>query len=416
MLRNNGRHNFRSPFGIQPSLVLDFAGTGTLDPRVTFTRSTTGTYYNSSGVLTTAAINAPRFDYNPSTLAPLGLLIEQLSTNLLLQSQNAFNTASYTKIACTATDATITAPDGATTGSTLTGTAGGYTQYIQPTNATSLGISSASTNTISIYLKAGTISSVRFYMYNAVGGASLYGTFNLTTLTGVAGGNAGTPTISIVDAGNGWRRVAVTGNLGGSVGQFAIPVIYADNGTFYMYGFQAEALAFPTSYIPTTSAQVTRASDNASMTGTNFSSWYNNQQGTVYSEIASFTTFAVGGNRVGWQIDSGSGFTNRFVYNQSSSAMTVIVGGSVQANFSIPAPAAKAFTKNAFAYQTSLFNDSYNGTALSTITSGSIPTVSRLILGDDAISNSTPLNGWIKKFAFYPIAFTSSQNQALTGS
>jgi len=81
MLRNNGRHNFRSPFGVQPSLVLDFAGTGTLDSRITFTRSTTATYYNSSGVLSTAAINAARFDYNPSTLAPLGLLIEQSSTN-----------------------------------------------------------------------------------------------------------------------------------------------------------------------------------------------------------------------------------------------------------------------------------------------------------------------------------------------
>jgi hypothetical protein len=86
MLRNNGRHNFRSPFGIQPSLVLDFAGTGTLDPRVTFTRSTTATYTNNSGVLVSSAINAARFDYNPTTLICNGLFNEEARTNILLNS------------------------------------------------------------------------------------------------------------------------------------------------------------------------------------------------------------------------------------------------------------------------------------------------------------------------------------------
>ena len=86
MRKGLGRHNYRSAGGLIPSLVLDFAGTGTLDPRVTFTRSTTATYTNSSEALTTAAINAARFDYNPSTLAALGLLLEEQRTNVLLNS------------------------------------------------------------------------------------------------------------------------------------------------------------------------------------------------------------------------------------------------------------------------------------------------------------------------------------------
>ena len=415
--------NSRRP-GPVPSLVLDFAGTGTLDPRVTFTRSTTARYYNSSGVLTTAAINAPRFDYNPSTLAPLGLLIEQSSTNLLTYSQD-FSNVIWTKNNSTITTGADIAPDGTQTAQMLVEATGTVTPFL---NEVAVKTASAITHTYSSYIKANQRTYAWTQLSDGFGnGARVY--FNLSTgVISTAAALVGTgftsPSATITSVGNGWYRCTITATsntaltIAGYTGisNNGSTVTYTGNGTsgIYIWGAQIETGSFATSYIPTTSAQVTRAADNASMTGTNFSSWFNQGQGTVYSEIASFTTFALGNNRVGWQIDSGSGFTNRYVYNQTSSAMTVIVGGSVQANFSIPAPAAKAFTKNAFAYQTSLFNDSYNGTALSTITSGSIPTVSRLILGDDAISNSTPLNGWIKKFAFYPQALTSAQLQALT--
>lgn len=53
---------------------------------VTFTRASTATYTDSAGALQTAAINAPRFDYNPTTLVPLGFLVEEARTNLLLNS------------------------------------------------------------------------------------------------------------------------------------------------------------------------------------------------------------------------------------------------------------------------------------------------------------------------------------------
>jgi hypothetical protein len=58
----------------------------TFSDLITFTRASTATYTDSAGVLQTAAINAPRFDYNPTTLVPLGFLVEEARTNLLLNS------------------------------------------------------------------------------------------------------------------------------------------------------------------------------------------------------------------------------------------------------------------------------------------------------------------------------------------
>lgn len=71
----------------KPTLNLDFVNNTTLDAAVTFTRAlNTATYFNSAGVLTTANANVARFDYDPATLAPRGLLIEEARTNLLLNS------------------------------------------------------------------------------------------------------------------------------------------------------------------------------------------------------------------------------------------------------------------------------------------------------------------------------------------
>jgi hypothetical protein len=69
-----------------PAMALDFLTPGTLDPRITFTRASTATYFNSAGVMQSAAINTPRWDYDPATLQLRGLLLEDQRTNLLLNS------------------------------------------------------------------------------------------------------------------------------------------------------------------------------------------------------------------------------------------------------------------------------------------------------------------------------------------
>jgi len=69
-----------------PALGLDFMVPGVLDPLITFTRASTATYFDAAGVMQSAAVNAPRWDYDPATLQLRGLLIEEARTNLLLNS------------------------------------------------------------------------------------------------------------------------------------------------------------------------------------------------------------------------------------------------------------------------------------------------------------------------------------------
>ena len=74
---------------ILPRLALDFT-TASLDPRITFTRTTDAlnpaTYINSFGIITAATNDQPRFDYDPVTLVCKGLLIEESRTNSLLNT------------------------------------------------------------------------------------------------------------------------------------------------------------------------------------------------------------------------------------------------------------------------------------------------------------------------------------------
>ena len=64
-----------------PSQDLSFLTPDSLPSGITFTRSSIGTYFDSSGIMRTAAINTPRWGYHPSTYTINGLLTEEARTN-----------------------------------------------------------------------------------------------------------------------------------------------------------------------------------------------------------------------------------------------------------------------------------------------------------------------------------------------
>jgi hypothetical protein len=156
--------------------------------------------------------------------------------------------------------------------------------------------------------------------------------------------------------------------------------------------------SFATSYIKTEAAQVTRAADAASMTGTNFSSWYNAGEGTLFVEVGELQS---GGRAI--TLSDGTS-SNQILIGQSSSG---VYASSWQAQFVSAynsGKAALAFKQNSFAF-------SINGTLIGSDNSGNMANVDRLRFG--GIISEYP-NGTIKKIAYYPMRVTNAQLQSLT--
>jgi hypothetical protein len=251
---------------IKPSLLLDFANVNQLDPRITFTRASTATYTNSNGLLTSSATNTPRFDYNPNTGAPQGLLVEEQRTNLLPCSSE-FDNAAWTKIAANISANAVASPTGANDSDFISGDTTNGFHNLERGVTGSIGVAYA----ISIYMKAAS-----FPRYRLAGRSSgnwvafPAAVFDLTT--GSVVNSTGDKTATLENVGNGWYRGTVYGtcatstNIGISGGP--VPAGFTGNsydgavytGGVYVWGAQMEAGAFPTSYVPSTNTFTSRAS------------------------------------------------------------------------------------------------------------------------------------------------------------
>jgi hypothetical protein len=402
-----------------PRLTLNFLTGAPLDSRITFTRSTTATFVGSDGLIQTAAINAPRFDYNPVTLAPNGLLIEEQRVNVTLYSQQLDN-PTWVKNVVTVSANVGVAPDGTTTADkVIPGISAVAFKELQQNFSSTLGVNYA----FSCYVKdAG-------YRYiQLIGTSGQFGTYaiNYDLQTGTETAfTAGTSTVvsrGITPAGNGWYRVSVVLTAIGTsaaarIGINVIPasnsargVSWASDGTsgILQWGAQTEVGAFATSYIPTVASQVTRSADVATMTGTNFSSWYNQTEGTF---VASADTVNIATGSV---IMVGSDDSNRVQigHTGSTDAIFRIVNVGVSAN-----PANIAATKTGFkaalAYKQSNAAASAGGSAVTTSSPTSMVAHTAAYLGANA-AGGLQINGHLRTITYYPSRLTNAQLQALT--
>ncbi len=372
------------------------------------------TYVATPGAApTSTAYYGPRFDYDPVTLAPKGLLIEEQRTNLVLQSANlAISPWGTGGSSSTITANDGVAPDGTQTAAKLD-SAVNSGRFSSPWSTTS-----GTTYTTSIYVKA--ISGGPNLQLVVAGSQPFGGTggdrtvvFNAFTGAFVSK-SADVSTYSITSVGNGWWRV--TGSFTATANATTAMAIYAGASptVFYAWGAQLEAGAFATSYIPTTTAAATRSADIATVTGSNFASWYNTDEGTLFVE------YAKGDNNSGRRavtINNGTSM-NQIRVSVSVATLTrpdwqIINGGSVEANVLGPDVAINAFAKVAGCYQVNNIQAAVNGTLRTADTSAVIPTVNQMAIGANEASGSL-LNGTIKRISYTPRRLSNQQLQNLT--
>jgi hypothetical protein len=371
-----------------------------------YTVTTTQPITNYIPVLETAASGVARFDHNPTTFESLGLLIEEQRTNLALSSGDALAGGTGTSVVANQ----IVAPDGSLADFVMENTSNSE-HFAGDRNIT---VTSGVTYCWSFYAKLGNGSPRNVYVRTALQGSSGV-IFNV--LTGTSTVIASVVSSGSQDVGNGWRRcwiVYTATGTGSAVFRQQLTIgtnpIYTGDGTsgLYIWGAQLEAGAFPTSYIPTVASQVTRSADAATMTGTNFSSWYSQGQGTLYAEFNPLALATSSGVVIN---DNTTSNRIRLATTSVSDQGTVTTSGTAQAVLDGGTPAANTSMKLAMTYQVNNFALSLNGATAATDTTGTVPVVSQLQIGAET---TTVGNLRIKKMAYYPIVSTAIQLQALT--
>jgi hypothetical protein len=427
----------------RPSLLLDFVNSGQMDPRITFSRASGATWFNSAGTVTNTmtgvvvsytastqvlVVNVasvvgsgtyatwqvsnlmPRLDYNPSTLAAQGFLVEEARTNLCLQSED-WGSATWSKSGSTITANATTAPTGTTVADKLVEDTSTGTHIT--TQSISLGGSvDNSAYVISVFAKAS--ERTRFQLFDNAQASSGITSFDLSNGTVVSG----TGTITAV--GNGWYRCSVFPLKSTSItSTLTIRLIstgsttnYTGDGTsgIFVFGAQLEVGAFPTSYIPTTTTALTRAADVASVN--TLSPWFNATEGTWFADAT--INFAVTGFPV--IVDGRVSSTDivQVGYVTENLSVGYVKAGNVdQAVLYNTGLTGVRNRRIAFGVKTNDFAISTNGGPVVSDALGSMPTnITSISLGNAAGANV--LNGYLRRIAYYPRRLSNAELQSIT--
>ena len=280
----------------RPALDFNFAATKKLDPRLEYQRTGPASFVNEFGNIVLVGDNTPRFDHDPVTRESKGILIEEQRSNDVANSQNVggYSGGYMTGGTFTYPD-DVVAPDGSTEGvlKMVSDTSTGYhgVQY------TISGFGSNQNWAYQVWVKAlpgSSINQITLYD-NAQSGNTNNGSLVMNTTTGVFSFNGNNA--ESVAYNNGWYQIKIKGTRATTNAQSAMLLVlyngssnsYAGDGSsgFYVWGGQYENNTHHwTSFIPTYGTTATRGRDELTMSGSDLTDVFNNEEGTMFYEAS----------------------------------------------------------------------------------------------------------------------------------
>ncbi len=388
---------------------------GTALSKLTFTRASTATRFNASGLIESVASDVARIDYNPSPLALRGLLIEGARTNLLTYSEDLSN-AAWTK-------------SGASTGSPVSAKGVSLSLLVEDsatsTHQAQQGVSftSGSTYSVSVLAKAKERSRFALTLGASAFSGFAIGDFDLVAQTATSTGGTAAA-CSITSIGDGVFRCVVTATATATAAANVFMQLsngsttYTGNGTSGMYfgAVQAELGAIPSSYIPTTSATVTRAAEVCKIATTLFPATATGPY-TIFAKGIMPPTNASDSTRVPVALSIGSSPQVRYFAKIASGniAGTNVVSSVTDASTGNVVVAPFNPVKMAARFDLNNCNTAINGTLGTTDTACAYPSApTQLNIGNFNDGSASHWHGWIQQIAVIPVALTDAQLQAVT--
>jgi len=414
---------------VRPTFSRDFAGEKTLNngtgPAITFTRASIGTFFDANGTLQTASSDTPRFDHSGGS--SLGLLIEVARTNFLRNSQagGSTNGLVWSPSAFVGTGVIATHWGSFRAFGSLEvvgqGTEQGFnyidvkfsgnnsnafalSQIVSGDGFTTIDATSGETWTASVYVK--------------LAGGSLSGVSAVSLAT--QGRNTGNTvltenTTTTVTPNSSYQRVVATRAMSDpATAKVSLDVVVTASATstidltLRIAAPQLEQGAFPTSYIPTTSAAVTRSADSAVVTP--ISSFYNQSEGTLFAEVrvAGYANlypalFAISDGTATHQLlafYNSAGPTLEFISTPYNVSTGITTGQGDKCAIAISSTAARWVVNGALV-----------GLSDEAMT---LPVATRIDLGAQYDGVATKLGGHIRRIAYYPKRLSNALLQSLT--
>ena len=388
---------------------------------------TAGEYLQTT---TTENYNTARFDYDPTTLAPRGLLIEGSSSTLNQWSED-YTQSYWQKINTTISSTSVTCPDGVARSTVRV-----VDNSTNASHSIRRGITTAAgtTYTLSWFVKKGSTDTFAVQMYwsgsyNATVTVSSIDN-NTQTVTSASGVN---PTVTRVSYPvHGWYRysmtfthpAAITGTITPDFNFCPIDNVanYVGSGNHTdFFGIQLEAGSGASSYIPTGSSTVQRAADSCSLTGSNFSSWYGTP--TAFTVVFEGTAVSAGAYTRILNLSSGANtvtgiphfnigvpaassnrpFINSYIVSSNNVDTYVPLAGAVTNGVAFKLAARCQAALHRITRGTGLSgSSSYNGFPAG---------LANLYLG--GTDGAYQLATWYSKLKFFPIAISDSQMDVL---